>query len=130
MTSVRTGGYMATPLGKFLRKVRIDRDQVLYNMAEELEVSSAQLSAIELGKRSIAEKLKQRLITLYSQFASGEEEVARLVDVSQPTYKENLADTSEIKRELFISFARSYKDLSEEEAKKWLDELNEMTTGK
>lgn len=121
---------MATPLGKFLRKVRIDRDQVLYDMAEELEVSSAQLSAIELGKRSIAEKVKQRLITLYSQFASGEEEVARLVDVSQPSYKEDLTNTSEIKRELFISFARSYRDISEDEAKKWLDELNEMTTGK
>jgi len=119
-----------TQLGKFLRKVRIDRDQILYDMAQELELSVAQLSAIELGKRSIAPKVKQRIITLYSALASDESEVARLVDVSQPTYKEDLSDAGEIQRELFISFARTYKELPDEEAQKWLDELNEISMNK
>lgn len=119
-----------TQLGKFLRKVRIDRDQILYDMAQELELSVAQLSAIELGKRSIAPKVKQRIITLYSTFASNELEVARLVDVSQPTYKEDLSGAGEIQRELFISFARTYKELPDEEAQKWLDELNEISMNK
>ncbi|QGX87831.1 helix-turn-helix domain-containing protein [Escherichia coli] len=43
-----------TALGRFLRKIRIDKDQILKDMAEKLGVSVAQLSAIELGKRSIS----------------------------------------------------------------------------
>ncbi len=119
-----------TQLGRFLRKVRIDRDQILHDMAEELEMSVAQLSAIELGKRSISPKVKQRIITLYSCFSSGEEEVGRLVDVSQPNFKEDFANTKELQRELFVSFARKYRELPDEQAQKWLEELNEMTMNK
>ncbi|WP_309460957.1 helix-turn-helix transcriptional regulator [Escherichia coli] len=41
---------MVTSFGKTLRKMRIDRGMVLKNMADLLGVSSAYLSAIELGK--------------------------------------------------------------------------------
>lgn len=116
-----------TQLGKFLRKVRIDRNQKLSDMATELEMSVAQLSAIELGKRSISAPVKQRLITFYSQFCSGEEEIGRLIDVSQPSFKEDFDGANDFQRELFISFARSYKALPEEQARQWLHELNEIT---
>ncbi len=119
-----------TQLGRFLRKVRIDRGQRLNDMAEEMEMSVAQLSAIELGKRSISAKVKQRLITFYSEFCSGEEEVGRLVDVSQPSFKEDFEDTDDLRRELFVSFARSYKALPEDQARQWLDELNELASTK
>ncbi|MCI7949279.1 helix-turn-helix transcriptional regulator [Klebsiella pneumoniae] len=119
-----------TQLGRFLRKVRIDRGQRLNDMAEEMEMSVAQLSAIELGKRSISAKVKQRLITFYSAFCSGEEEVGRLVDVSQPSFKEDFEDADDLRRELFVSFARSYKALPEDQARQWLDELNELASTK
>ncbi|MFK9872711.1 helix-turn-helix domain-containing protein [Klebsiella pneumoniae] len=119
-----------TQLGRFLRKVRIDRGQRLNDMAEEMEMSVAQLSAIELGKRSISAKVKQRLITFYSAFCSGEEEVGRLVDVSQPSFKEDFEDVDDLRRDLFVSFARSYKALPEDQARQWLDELNELASTK
>lgn len=117
-----------TQLGRFLRKVRIDRGQRLNDMAEEMQMSVAQLSAIELGKRSISAKVKQRLITFYTQYCSGEEEVGRLVDVSQPSFKEDFDNADDFQRELFVSFARAYKAIPEEQARQWLDELNEITS--
>ncbi|CAI1804801.1 Uncharacterised protein [Serratia quinivorans] len=116
-----------TQLGKFLRKVRIDRNQILIDMAAELDISIAQLSAIELGKRAINDSTKYKIISLYSAYCSGEEELARLVDVSQPSFKEDFDGTPELQRELFISFARKYKEIPDEEALQWLQTLNEMT---
>ena len=42
-----------TAVGRFLRKLRIDYCEVLYDMAQKLGCSSAFISAIELGKRPI-----------------------------------------------------------------------------
>ena len=40
-----------TPVGKVLRKARIDRDMLLKELAEKLDVSAAFLSAIEAGRK-------------------------------------------------------------------------------
>ena len=42
---------MITSVGRFLRKLRIDRGKILKTMAETLGVSSAFLSAVENGKK-------------------------------------------------------------------------------
>lgn len=42
---------MATELGKTLRKIRIDRDELLKDMAEKLDMSPSMLSSIENGTR-------------------------------------------------------------------------------
>ena len=39
-----------TNIGKFLKKLRIDREQKAEDMAAELGISQSQLSLIELGK--------------------------------------------------------------------------------
>ena len=50
---------MLTEFGKILRKLRIDRQELLRDMAKNLEVSSAYLSAVETGKRKILPKNKR-----------------------------------------------------------------------
>ena len=42
-----------TALGKFLRKLRVDRDERLYDMAENVGVSSAFLSGVENAIRRL-----------------------------------------------------------------------------
>ncbi|HGM5963582.1 helix-turn-helix domain-containing protein [Serratia ureilytica] len=116
-----------TQLGKFLRKIRIDCNQILMDMAIELNISVAQLSAIELGKRAVSDATKSKIIELYSSFCSGKEELERLIDMSQPSFKEDFEGIPEMRRELFISFARKYKEIPDEEAQEWLQTLNEMT---
>ncbi|WP_335333622.1 helix-turn-helix domain-containing protein [Candidatus Sodalis pierantonius] len=43
---------MVSNLGKYLRKLRIDHDMTLRDMADCLGISAAYVSAIELGKRA------------------------------------------------------------------------------
>lgn len=115
-----------TRLGRFLRKVRIDKQQKLKDMAEELGVSVAQLSAIELGKRSINNNVRQNIIASYSEFCHSETELDKWIDVSQPSYKEDFQDASESQRDLFISFARSYRKIPENKMHDLLGEMNEL----
>ena len=56
---------MATPYGKELRKIRIDRSLVLGDMAKELGLSPAYLSSIENGKREIPKDFSSRLVSVY-----------------------------------------------------------------
>ena len=56
---------MLTEFGKILRKLRIDRQELLRDMAKNLEVSSAYLSAVETGKRKIPIDWCSKISTLY-----------------------------------------------------------------
>ena len=44
---------MITSVGKYLRKLRIDNGEILRDMADVLNVSSAFLSAVENGKKKM-----------------------------------------------------------------------------
>ncbi|MGX9361785.1 hypothetical protein C7420_101837 [Pantoea ananatis] len=115
-----------TALGKFLRKIRIDKNEILKDMAENLKVSVAMLSAIELGKRSISEEFVDNFMAAYPDTVISKDDIQCLVDVSQPTHKEDFQDTSEKHRELFVTFARKYKELPESEANVWLEKIKRM----
>lgn len=56
---------MLTEFGKALRKLRIDRNEYIKDMAEKLYISVAYLSAIETGKRTIPENLVGRIGRAY-----------------------------------------------------------------
>lgn len=113
---------MVTSFGKYLRKLRIDRGMVLKNMADMLGVSSAYLSAIELGKRAIPDSL---INAAASAFKLSDEEVNELkkqADISQPSLKVDMSDAEDQNKELMLVFARKFKDLTPEQ----LDKLNKM----
>ena len=55
-----------TPFGRELRKLRIDKKEVLYNMADKLEITPAYLSAIENGRREIPGSMVDEIAELYS----------------------------------------------------------------
>ena len=56
---------MATTYGKVLRRIRIDRDELLKNMAEKLKMTSAYLSSIENGKRQIPNNMTRSIVDIY-----------------------------------------------------------------
>lgn len=56
---------MVTAFGKFLRKLRVDRELTLRDMATSLGISSAHLSAMELGKRTIQPQLADKIAAIY-----------------------------------------------------------------
>lgn len=52
--------------GKFTRKLRIDRDELLKDMAHKLNVTPAYLSAVEIGKRKIPANWVSAIAKIYN----------------------------------------------------------------
>ena len=102
-----------TPLGQFLRKLRISNNEVLADMAQKLKITSAYLSAIELGKRSIPKNLFADLIELYSISKEEEVELQKAIDTSVTSVEIDLDNVSLSGRETVLAFARKLKDLDD-----------------
>ncbi len=106
---------MVTNYGKILRKVRIDRGEVLGDMAKKLDISIAYLSSIETGSRSLPNDFTEQLSQIYSlsknvvkQLKSAESEYIREAKIS-------LKNTSPIKRETALIFARTFNNMDDED---------------
>lgn len=78
---------MATDIAKFLRKIRIDSDESLGDMADKIGLSAAYLSAIENNKRTAPEDMKENLYKAYSLSEEQKLEFARLVAESRKRSK-------------------------------------------
>ena len=74
---------MATEIAKFLRKIRIDHDESLGDMAGKIGLSAAYLSAIENDKRTAPEDMKEKLFKAYILSEEQRLEFAKLVAESR-----------------------------------------------
>ena len=54
---------MATTFGKELRKLRIDKDENIHDMAKKLGISISYLSAIEAGSRNIPSDMVDKMVS-------------------------------------------------------------------
>jgi hypothetical protein len=104
---------MITKLGDYLRKLRIRNQQILKNMADELGVSSAFLSAVENGKKNMPESWYAILHEHYSLDDAEMEELRQAAMESQKTISLNLNNASETNRQLAVSFARQFDSIDE-----------------
>jgi transcriptional regulator with XRE-family HTH domain len=74
-----------TPFGERMRKLRTERGVTLKEMAGEIGVSSAYLSALEHGKRGRPGwHLLQRIISYFNIIWDDAEDVVRLARISHP----------------------------------------------
>lgn len=106
---------MVTAFGKFCRKLRIDRGQIMLNMAELLQVSPAFLSAVENGKKNIPAKWYEKIISLYDLSESKAAELKSAIDKSKDEIKIDLRSQSESDRDLAIAFAREFTSLNKQQ---------------
>jgi len=106
-----------TGLGKFLAKQRIDNGDNLADMAGVLSISKAQLSAIELGNRSVLKPLRDSLIKRFKAEFS-EEYISWLIDISQNSIKLKLTGVSELNRETTVQFNNKLPELDDLTCKK------------
>lgn len=106
---------MLNEFGKALRKIRIEHQELLKDMAEKLGVSSAYLSAVETGKRRIPREWVARIVDLYSLDPLQKELIQQAADDSVPDITISLDGASSVKRDAVLSFARALDGLSDEE---------------
>ena len=115
---------MITCVGRFLRKLRIDRGEILKTMAETLGVSSAFLSAVENGKKKFPDAQLEKMEDYYSLTVNQMEELKTAVIESSDVVELNMSNVSFENRQLAVSFARKFDSLDEETSRKIINILN------
>lgn len=104
---------MITEFGKILRKIRIDNDEILKDMASKLGVTAAYLSSVENGKREIPNGWISLII---EEYGLNEDEALRLQEAaldSRKSIKIKLDEETERDKDLVLAFARRFRDLSD-----------------
>lgn len=115
---------MTTNLGKFLRTLRIENQEILRDMANNLEVSSAFLSAVENGKKKMPDSWNVKLTRVYSLTKEQQEKLRQAVMESSDVVELDIANTVNYRRDLALSFAREFNSIDEDLCKKLLELLN------
>lgn len=102
-------------LGVFLKKIRIEHNEVLFDMAKRLKVSTAFLSAVENGRKAAPLSWIESIAQEYKLDVAQKEE---LVDVISESIKQVRMDTEHApmnRRKCVLAFARKFDDISDED---------------
>lgn len=113
----------ATALGKFLRKIRVDNDERLYDMAKRVEVSSAFLSGVENGRKKASSSLIEKIISEYKLNFQEQKQLQDAISISEE--KIDISQFSPKKQEATLMFARKFDDLSD----KQLEQIKSILKG-
>lgn len=104
---------MYTEFGKYVRKLRIDNDEILKDMASKLNVSSSFLSSLETGKKAIPVTIFDKLTKNYNLSQAQQVELRRAIDLSTSVAKISLSGTNSEKDETAVLFARTFEDIDD-----------------
>lgn len=115
---------MATALGKFLRKLRIDNDELMKDMADKLLLATSTLSSIENGRRNPPKDFEEKLISAYKLASSEIEQLHNVVMQSKDEIALKIKDMPNQDQELAVSFARRFENLSEKDKARIKEILN------
>ncbi len=116
---------MTTKIGDFLRKLRLDHQQILKDMAEILDVSSAFLSAVENGKKNMPDSWYPIFKENYALSDEDMDNLRQAAMESQKTVSLNLKNASSANRQLAVSFARQFDDIDDATSQKLLSILRD-----
>ena len=108
---------MSTQLGKELRKIRLDRGQTLYDMAEAIGISTSMLSSIETGKKAAPPDLVGKLAAKYAEVRLRVAEFTQMANQTRKEVRLKLDERADA-TELAVAFARNFEQLSSAEIKK------------
>ena len=106
-------GNSLTPLGRFLRKLRIDRNELLKTMADKLNVSSAFLSAVEMGRKHMPATWERTLVEDYRLDAGQTAELSNAIAESAKSVRLDLTNISADSRRTVLAFARKIQEVDE-----------------
>jgi len=115
---------MLTEFGKEIRKLRIDLGITLFDMAQSTGISSAFLSAMENGKKSVPDDYVETLAQKYDFVNKAKSHFLRLADQTKKEVRINLAETNAASNELATIFARRFSELSDDQVERIKSILN------
>ena len=106
---------MATAFGKELRKLRIDKDENIHDMAKKLGISISYLSAIEAGSRNIPDRMVEKIIDKYQLNKERGEALMQAEAESSTEIGIDLSQVSLEQRKLVFALSRKLNDISDED---------------
>lgn len=106
---------MLNAFGKWLRKFRIDNGLLLRDMAGTLDVSSAFLSSIETGRKSIPDGIVGKICDRYRLDDEARISLNEAVKGSVSKVSLDLSEVNTEDRCLACAFAKRFPDLSPED---------------
>lgn len=115
-----------TPFGLKVRAMRRERGVTLKQMAAEMDVSPAYLSALEHGRRGRPGRAHvQRVCTYFNIIWDDAEELERLAALSHPRVTVDTAGLGPEATELANRLAQSIRKLPKAKVERLLDELRD-----
>ena len=106
-----------TELGKFLRKLRLDGEEFMSDMAEKLGISVSGLSYIETGAREFnKEKLYDKIIETYELDEESIKIFDEAIETSRLSININLTKANSYQKGVVLSLARSMENLNKVDA--------------
>ncbi|HGN9467359.1 TPA: XRE family transcriptional regulator [Providencia stuartii] len=111
-----------TEFGKAVRIARLQTDQTLLSMAEELKVSPAFLSGLENGRKKVSKKWVKQIRSFFENKGYQIQELQELADISNEFVE--LDGLSMQQKMLVAGFAKS--PLTPEQLKKMADLLKRV----
>jgi len=114
---------MLTPLGKALRKLRIDRGLRLLDMAKDLGISAAYLSSIEMGRKRVPDDLVKKIVRRYELDRATERQLEADAAMSIRSLEIDLKGSGDKTRELALYLSRKFEAIGDIEAERALESL-------
>lgn len=115
-----------TPLGAKMRQMRRERKITLKQMAADLNVSSAYLSALEHGHRGKPTwYMLQRIIAYFNVIWDEAEELQRLAELSDPKISIDTAGLNPKATELTNKLAHNISSLEPEDLEFFIQEVEQ-----
>lgn len=115
---------MLTDFGKTCRKLRIDNDELLLDMANYLGVSAAFLSKVENGKAKPPIEWKDKIVSRYHITGAAYSEFCKDIDKARNAKTLKIPNIQEDDSDLMLAFARRLGDMSIAEKENWRKKLD------
>lgn len=109
-----------TKFGEFTRDLRLEKEENLKEMAENLNVSSAFLSAVENGKKNVPKGWLKEFTNIYHLAKEKQKELSDAIEDAKTKVVINLTKAKQTDRDLALVFARTFEELTDDERKKMM----------
>lgn len=103
-----------TQFGELFRILRIKHHEVLADAKEFLGVSTAFISSVECGKKSVPDDWAEKIINHYKLSDDEAKELLNAIDQSKKTMRIDISMASDLKRSVALQFQRSFQDADED----------------
>jgi transcriptional regulator with XRE-family HTH domain/Zn-dependent peptidase ImmA (M78 family) len=117
-----------TLFGRKLRALRFEHSKRIFDLAQDLDVSSSSVSAWETGRREVSEDEIQKIGHIFSL---NESEIADLREAAELSKQRVIIEPSSIEaRKLAIQIKKRINELTSEDIQRIMTHLKSTTTGR